>query len=283
MRLFNVIYTKPGNYLIPAAWLSMADQIIIILLIPLVDRIVYPFLKKKLNVEICTRSRMVFGMMFACLSVVVAGIVETNRMHIIENNSTTHDRLIPQIIDNTTYIAADFSILWQIPQYTLVGCGEVFCSVASLFFAYTAAPKSMQSIIMGLFYFSMGLGSLVGSLILYGFHDLIYSREDHDDINCENCHLDCYFYFLGVLQFISIFVFILVDRKYCLTKVKNDKSSVCDEKKNAGNEDGKMSGYNKLPVSIRNRLKYNTVNSQSLYSNSINTNQMRNNISSTLD
>jgi len=158
MKLINVIYTKPGEFLIPAAWLSIADQIIIMVLIPLVDRLVYPLLKKSLNIEICTRKRMVFGMIFACLSVVIAGFFETNRMKIIENNSTTHDTLIPQVIDNTTYIAEDFSILWQIPQYTLVGCGEVFCSIAGLFFAYTAAPKSMQSIIMGLFCFLMVIG-----------------------------------------------------------------------------------------------------------------------------
>ena len=261
MKLINVIYTKPGEFLIPAAWLSIADQIIIMVLIPLVDRLVYPFLKKSLNIEICTRTRMVFGMIFACLSVVIAGFVETNRMKIIENNSTTHDTLIPQVIDNTTYIAADFSILWQIPQYTLVGCGEVFCSIAGLFFAYTAAPKSMQSIIMGLFYFSMGIGSLLGSLILYGFHDLIYSRIDHDDINCKNCHLDCYFYFLGALQFISIFIFIIVDRKYCLTRNKNEKASICSENNTKGIDQGKPNGYNKLPVSIRNRLKYDTTSS----------------------
>jgi peptide/histidine transporter 3/4 len=266
MKLLDVIYTKPGDFLIPAAWLSIADQIIIMILIPLVDHFVYPFLKKSLNIEICTRTRMVFGMIFACLSVVIAGIVETNRMRIIQNNSTTHNTLIPQVIDNTTYIAADFSILWQIPQYTLVGCGEVFCSIAGLFFAYSAAPKSMQSIIMGLFYFSMGMGSLLGSIILYGFHDLIYSKINHDDINCNGCHLDYYFYFLGALQFISILIFIIVDRKYGLTKNNNDKTLNCNNKNTSGNNDGKPSSYNKLPVSIRNRLKYNSYNS-------INTNQ----------
>ncbi len=85
--------------------------------------------------------------------------------------------------------------------------GEVFCSVAGLYFAYTAAPKSMQSIIMGLFYLFMGIGSMFGSLILFAFQNLIYSQKNQDDINCENCHLDYYFYFLGILQFISIIIF----------------------------------------------------------------------------
>ena len=259
MKLLNVIYTKADKFLIPAAWLSIADQIIIIALIPLVDKVVYPILKNRLNIEICTRTRMVLGMLFAFLSVVLAGIIETTRLHIISNNSTSHgNNLIPQIIDNTTYIAANFSILWQIPQYTLVGCGEVFCSIAGLYFAYTAAPKSMQSIIMGLFYLSMGVGSLLGSIILYAFHNLIYSKIDHDDINCPDCHLDCYFYFLGSLQFFSIFIFIIIDRKYCLTRIKNEKS--CCNKQEDEASLSQTKGYNKLPVAIRNRLKNNTIN-----------------------
>jgi peptide/histidine transporter 3/4 len=254
MKLFNLDNTKPNNLLIPAAWLSIADQIIIMILIPLVDKIVYPFLKNRLGIEICTRTRMILGMVFALLSVVIAGIVETTRMHLITNNSTG-DNLIPQIIDNTTYIAANFSILWQVPQYTLVGMGEVFCSIAGLYFAYTAAPKSMQSIIMGLFYFFMGIGSLLGSLILYAFHGLVYSGKNHDDINCENCHLDFYFYFLGILQFFSIIIFVFIDRKYCVTKLKDEKSPCCGD-----SEQDKIQRYNRLPVSIRNRMRYNTIN-----------------------
>ena len=37
----------------------------------------------------------------------------------------------------------------------------------------------------------------------------------------------------------------------------NDKKLNCSNKNTSGNNDGKPGYYNKLPVSIRNRLKYN--------------------------
>lgn len=36
----------------------------------------------------------------------------------------------PYLSGNTLYNAADMSVLWQIPQYTLIGISEVFGSVA---------------------------------------------------------------------------------------------------------------------------------------------------------
>ena len=37
---------------------------------------------------------------------------------------------VVQTIGNSTYNASDISILWQIPQYCLVGTAEVFAGVA---------------------------------------------------------------------------------------------------------------------------------------------------------
>ena len=62
---------------------------------------------------------MVIGMSLSAMSVIIAGLLESERLYII--HSDPNHNTIAQIIDNTTYYAADLNILWQLPQYTLIG------------------------------------------------------------------------------------------------------------------------------------------------------------------
>jgi dipeptide/tripeptide permease len=55
------------------------------------------------------------------------------------------------------------SVFYQFPQYITIGLSEVFTAVASLEFAYLAAPQSAQSLVMSLRFTSAGLSSFLGS------------------------------------------------------------------------------------------------------------------------
>ena len=55
------------------------------------------------------------------------------------------------------------SVFFQFPQYFTIGLSEVFTSVASMEFAYLAAPQSAQSLVMSLRFASIGISSLLGS------------------------------------------------------------------------------------------------------------------------
>ena len=63
------------------------------------------------------------------------------------------------------------SVAWQALAYLLITIGEVLVSITSLEFAYTQAPKTMKSTIMGLYLMAVALGSVLVAF-LAGFEKL---------------------------------------------------------------------------------------------------------------
>lgn len=53
------------------------------------------------------------------------------------------------------------SILWQLPQYFVLSCGEIMVSITGLSFAYSQAPVSMKGVIMAMWLITVALGNLV--------------------------------------------------------------------------------------------------------------------------
>ena len=97
---------------------------------------------------------------------------------------------------------------------------DTWC-VSGLELAYVHAPRSMQGLIMGLFWLCQGVGSLVGTATMVSFRGLWFFDWDHGDINCRvpcpgdpkvtcECHLDYYFFFLGGLQLVGLVLFVII-------------------------------------------------------------------------
>lgn len=90
--------------------------------------------------------------------------------------------------------------------------------------AYVCAPQSMQSLIIGFYYFAQGLGALAGTLVVLSLETVWFYSYDFGNINCErspfapdshlypgsSCHLDYYFYLLAAVQVFGIIIFALV-------------------------------------------------------------------------
>lgn len=100
------------------------------------------------------------------------------------------------------------------------------CS-SGLQFACSVAPKSMKSIMMGLFYLFSGIGSLLGTAIvsILTSQQIWFNKEDHGDINMWRCHenhvvsgshLDFYFFLLAGIGFTGFLGFLLVAKSFSL-------------------------------------------------------------------
>ncbi|KAG3284930.1 solute carrier family 15 member 3 [Ictidomys tridecemlineatus] len=220
LHIPNIFPAHPANsspalssssrgYTFPEAWLLLANVVVVLILVPLKDHLIDPFLLRR-GLLPSALQKMALGMFFGFTSVIVAGVLEMERLQYISHNET-----VSQVIGKDLYYAAPLSIWWQIPQYLLIGISEIFASIPGLEFAYSEAPRSMQGAIMGIFFCLSGVGSLLGSslvalLSLPG--GWMYCPEDFGNIN--NCQMDRYFFLLAGIQAVTATLFIWIARRY---------------------------------------------------------------------
>ncbi|XP_045171145.2 solute carrier family 15 member 4-like [Mercenaria mercenaria] len=237
--IWNETPTKEASnrFSIAVAWLTLFDVVLLIFLIPVLDRIIYPWIRQK-GWNFTMVMRIMIGFAYALVAICVAGLVEHFRLKTywesyrpnITNNTCCYSMVPQQIQKGAIYYAADMSIFWQIPQYTLIGFSEIFTSIAGLEFASMVAPRSMKSSVMGLFYVFSGLGSFLGFAVVHLFEGKWFFEGDHGNINCKKgcygspgtCHLDYYFYFLCGIQLLGIPFFYFVVKKLNIETIPKD-------------------------------------------------------------
>lgn len=114
-------FTHP-NFIIPVAWLSLFDILVILALLPILDRVIYPCFEK-MGRPITVSMRFVLGMVCAFISVLWAAELE-----VIRSSYGVYDQRVGDIVIQ----ASDVWIYWQIPQYVFIGCSEMLASITGL-------------------------------------------------------------------------------------------------------------------------------------------------------
>ncbi|XP_076074028.1 solute carrier family 15 member 4-like [Mytilus galloprovincialis] len=210
---------KVGSGNVPVAVLNIFDTIIIIVLIPIMESLVYPFLTR-INRSPSHLQRMGIGMIFAAMAMFVAGILEIYRKKDIS--------IIGQKLAGNTFNASSISVFAQVPQFTLIGASEVFTSISGLEFAYSQAPVFMQGVCMGLFLATSGIGGYVAELILVIVDAVTGSKPPDswfpDEIN--DGKTEYLFFLLGILMIINFVIFAIVAYFYKYRNRDNYEISV---------------------------------------------------------
>ena len=104
------------------------------------------------------------------------------------------------------------SILWQVPQFVLIGLSEIFAAITSLEFFYSQAPSSMRSVSQASNLFTNALGSWLTIPLT------LLVNINHNDpwvtSNVNEGHLDYYFYLLAALMFMALTAFYFISRDF---------------------------------------------------------------------
>lgn len=139
------------------------DPISIIVFIPILDKIVYPILRKW-HIELKPIARITIGFILAGICLAYAAIVQ----HIIYSAGPCYGKPLncpaaqgaDMVIPNRVHIAV------QTPAYVFIGLSEIFISVTGLEYAYTKAPPSMKSFVQSLYLFTSAIGSALNEALV---------------------------------------------------------------------------------------------------------------------
>lgn len=135
------------------------DPISIIIFIPILDRLVYPLLRKA-HIELKPIARITIGFFLAALCVAYAAIVQ----HIIYSAGPCYSspgNCPAGVLADGTKLPNHVHIAVQTPAYVFIGLAEIFISVTGLEYAYTKAPPSMKSFVQSLYLFTNAIGSAI--------------------------------------------------------------------------------------------------------------------------
>ncbi|KAJ3703512.1 hypothetical protein LUZ61_007217 [Rhynchospora tenuis] len=194
-----------GSLNIPAASLSTFNVLAVVVFVPIYDKIIVPVAHKITKTEggMSHLQRAGIGLLFSILAMLSAALVERKRLQIAKDEGLMHQN-----------VAVPMNIFWQIPQYVLVGIGEVFNQIGMLDFFYDQAPDSMRSLCLALALLTMSLGSYITSFILTIVHWVTGWIPE----NLNEGHLDRFF-----LLFAGLGLFNLVVFAYCASRYRYKK------------------------------------------------------------
>ncbi|KAL1515904.1 hypothetical protein AB1Y20_002518 [Prymnesium parvum] len=149
---------------LPPPVLNVFDSAIIMILVPVVDKIVYPALHR-LGCPLGLLTKIGLGFFFAGCSMICAAMVEVARKNsplIDPFNNLTAGIYSPcnSTVTEKLVLMNSLSIWWQIPQYAFVGLGEIFAAITSYELFYSQVPDAMRSVCQSVNLLCTALGSL---------------------------------------------------------------------------------------------------------------------------
>ncbi|XAR58934.1 Peptide-transporting ATPase [Bertholletia excelsa] len=221
--IFSAVYNQMGNFFvlqgetmdtrvgnssfkIPPASLGIFDTLSVIFWVPVYDRIIVPVTRKFTGHKngLTQLQRMGIGLFISIFSMVSAGVLELVRLGIVKRHNYYDSEEIPM------------SIFWQVPQYFIIGCAEVFMFIGQLEFFYEQAPDAMRSLCSALSLTTVALGNYLSSLLVTIVTSISTKNGKLGWIpdNLNYGRLDYFFWLLAVLSVLNLGVYILVAKWY---------------------------------------------------------------------
>ncbi|XVF84816.1 hypothetical protein PTKIN_Ptkin17bG0069800 [Pterospermum kingtungense] len=189
---------------IPAGSVSVISLIAIAIWLPFYDRVLVPALEKitKLEGGITLLQRIGIGNLFAILTMLVSGFIETKRRH-------------SALLHGGPDGVAPMSVMWLSPQLILIGFSEIFSIVGLIEFYNKQFPDHMRSIGNSLIYFTFSLASYASSSVINIVHNVTTKQGSNwlsDDVNASK--LDYFYFLIAGISLLNFVFFLFCAQRY---------------------------------------------------------------------
>ncbi|CAD5190105.1 unnamed protein product [Musa acuminata subsp. malaccensis] len=212
--------TTVAGFRIPPASMSAFDIVSVALFIFFYRRLLSPLVSRlRRNPRGLTElQRMGVGLVIAVLAMISAGTVEVYRLKHVCSGCDDDSSL---------------SILWQIPQYMLIGASEVFMYVGQLEFFNSQAPDGLKSFGSALCMTSISFGNYVSSLLVTIVMEITArgERPGWIPVNLNKGHMDRFYFLLASLTAADLVAFVACARWYKCIKLEGRHDD--DDKENS--------------------------------------------------
>jgi len=200
----NAMNTKIGSFSVPAASLNSAEVIFMMVWVAFQDSVVIPVARRYTGnpAGLTLLQRMGVGRLLAVPAMGAAALVETWRLRRVR-------------------AGGNLSIGWQLPQFVILACSDVFCGIAQLEFFYAEAPASMRSLCSAFQFLAMSLAYYVNTLVVsvVAAATTAGGRPGWLPADLNDGHLDYYFWMWTGISAVNYAVYTAFAKRYTLKKV----------------------------------------------------------------
>ncbi|XP_073149355.1 protein NRT1/ PTR FAMILY 7.1-like [Henckelia pumila] len=198
----SVMNSEIRKFHLPAASMSVFDILSVLICTGIYSHVLVPLAGRVSgNPKGLTElQRMGVGLVIGMLAMIAAGLTELSRLK--------------QVIPGQHI--SSMHILWQIPQYVLVGASEVFMYVGQLEFFNGQAPDGIKSFGSSLCMASISLGNFVSTMLVNMVMGITAKNNKPgwipQDLNTG--HMDKFYFLIAALTVVDFVVYVVCAKWY---------------------------------------------------------------------
>ncbi|XP_021297208.1 protein NRT1/ PTR FAMILY 5.4-like [Herrania umbratica] len=223
----TMIRSMGSNFQVPAAAMQCIVGLTVLIAVPIYDRVFVPIAQKISGhrTGITMLQRIGIGLLVSILNMVVAGLIETKRINTAKNYG---------LVDSPK-IVVPMSIWWLLPQYVLIGIGDVFTIVGLQELFYDQMPEGMRSLGAAVFVSIVGVASFINNAII-AILQKITSRNEHVWLgnNFNRAHLNYFYWVLAGLNAVNFCVYLWIANRFVYKRIGSDETRDETELENGG-------------------------------------------------